>query len=133
MSIRVASGVVSVMSRWAMGIVNWAMLTVARPDRSTSASQARRGGGRQVTRLAATTISGAARLIPPHTLTPAYAMATIKGRLTPLRTLLTSIAIDQTSVHRLHSGQVVLDLQSAVKELVENAIDAGATSVGKLT
>lgn len=35
-------------------------------------------------------------------------------------------------MHRLHSGQVVLDLQSAVKELVENAIDAGATSVGEL-
>ncbi|GAA6017569.1 hypothetical protein JCM8202_000336 [Rhodotorula sphaerocarpa] len=38
-------------------------------------------------------------------------------------------AIDRTSVHRLTSGQVVIDLQTAVKELVENALDAGATSV----
>ncbi|KPV74451.1 uncharacterized protein RHOBADRAFT_532, partial [Rhodotorula graminis WP1] len=62
-------------------------------------------------------------------------------------------AIDRTSVHRLTSGQVVVDLQTAgaspspsvawresssplsssspnaVKELVENALDAGATSV----
>jgi DNA mismatch repair protein PMS2 len=33
-------------------------------------------------------------------------------------------------VHRIHSGQVVLDLQSCLKELVENALDAGATSIG---
>ncbi|KAM0750910.1 DNA mismatch repair protein MutL [Meredithblackwellia eburnea MCA 4105] len=38
-------------------------------------------------------------------------------------------AIDQTSVHRITSGQVVVDLQTAVKELVENAFDAGATSI----
>ncbi|GAA5881569.1 hypothetical protein JCM3774_005352 [Rhodotorula dairenensis] len=38
-------------------------------------------------------------------------------------------AIDRTSVHRLTSGQVVIDLQTAVKELVENALDAGATSI----
>ncbi|GAA5904644.1 hypothetical protein JCM5296_003614 [Sporobolomyces johnsonii] len=38
-------------------------------------------------------------------------------------------AIDRSSVHRLTSGQVVIDLQTAVKELVENALDAGATSV----
>ncbi|GAA5987368.1 hypothetical protein JCM10908_001929 [Rhodotorula pacifica] len=38
-------------------------------------------------------------------------------------------AIDRTSVHRLTSGQVVIDLQAAVKELVENALDAGATIV----
>ncbi|BGP49437.1 ATP-binding mismatch repair protein [Rhodotorula kratochvilovae] len=38
-------------------------------------------------------------------------------------------AIDRTSVHRLTSGQVVTDLQTAVKELVENALDAGATSI----
>lgn len=40
-------------------------------------------------------------------------------------------AIDRTSVHRITSSQVVVDLQTAVKELVENALDAGATAVGQ--
>ena len=38
-------------------------------------------------------------------------------------------AIPRSSVHRICTGQVVLDLATAVKELVENAIDAGATKV----
>ncbi|KAK3601871.1 hypothetical protein CHS0354_041804 [Potamilus streckersoni] len=38
-------------------------------------------------------------------------------------------AIDKTSVHRICSGQVVLTLATAVKELVENSIDAGATNI----
>jgi DNA mismatch repair protein PMS2 len=37
--------------------------------------------------------------------------------------------IDKSAVHRICSGQVILDLSTAVKELVENALDAGATSV----
>ncbi|KAL9938418.1 hypothetical protein V8E36_003041 [Tilletia maclaganii] len=37
--------------------------------------------------------------------------------------------IDQVDVHRITSAQVVLDLQTAVKEVIENALDAGATNV----
>ncbi|EPQ53006.1 DNA mismatch repair protein MutL [Gloeophyllum trabeum ATCC 11539] len=37
--------------------------------------------------------------------------------------------IDSHSVHKITSGQVVIDLQTAVKELVENSLDAGATSI----
>ncbi|CAN8030988.1 unnamed protein product [Ixodes persulcatus] len=38
-------------------------------------------------------------------------------------------AIDRASVHRICSGQVVLNLAMAVKELVENSIDAGARNI----
>ncbi|XP_076884827.1 DNA mismatch repair protein PMS1-like [Bidens hawaiensis] len=37
--------------------------------------------------------------------------------------------ISKTAIHRICSGQVILDLSSAVKELVENSLDAGATSI----
>ncbi|ESN92320.1 hypothetical protein HELRODRAFT_157945 [Helobdella robusta] len=37
--------------------------------------------------------------------------------------------IDKTSIHRLCSGQVVLTLATAVKELVENSLDAGAKNI----
>ena len=37
--------------------------------------------------------------------------------------------IDKAAVHRICSGQVILDLATGVKELLENAIDAGATSI----
>ena len=38
-------------------------------------------------------------------------------------------AISPSTVHRICSGQVILDLATAVKELIENALDAGATTV----
>lgn len=38
-------------------------------------------------------------------------------------------AIDRKSVHQICSGQVVLDLATAVKELVENGLDAGADNI----
>ena len=38
--------------------------------------------------------------------------------------------IDKRSVHQICSGQVILSLAVAVKELVENGLDAGATSIG---
>ena len=41
-------------------------------------------------------------------------------------------AIDAVSIHRISSGQIVTDLPTAVKELIENSLDAGATTVGQL-
>eukprot|EP00116_Pleurobrachia_bachei_P002005 sb/3462267/ len=38
-------------------------------------------------------------------------------------------AIDKTSIHNICSGQVIVTLATAVKELVENSIDAHSTSV----
>nr|CAH7718006.1 unnamed protein product [Callosobruchus chinensis] len=42
-------------------------------------------------------------------------------------------AINRDAVHRICSGQVVLSLAIAVKELIENAIDAGATIIDIFT
>ena len=47
---------------------------------------------------------------------------------TPVAPLIKSI--DTSTVHRICSGQVVLTLAVAVKELVENSLDSGATAVG---
>ncbi|KAK4065712.1 uncharacterized protein Triagg1_8481 [Trichoderma aggressivum f. europaeum] len=38
--------------------------------------------------------------------------------------------IDGRSVHQIQSGQVIVDLCSVVKELVENSVDSGATIIG---
>ena len=38
-------------------------------------------------------------------------------------------AIDKSSIQKICSGQVVVDLTTAVKEMVENALDSGATSI----
>jgi DNA mismatch repair protein PMS2 len=37
--------------------------------------------------------------------------------------------IEGRSVHQIQSGQVIVDLNSVAKELVENALDAGATAI----
>ena len=39
------------------------------------------------------------------------------------------LPIQQQDVHRIVSGQVISDMSSAVKELVDNALDAGSTSI----
>ncbi len=40
-------------------------------------------------------------------------------------------AIDRSTVHKICSGQVVLSLAVAIKEITENSLDAGATVIGK--
>lgn len=42
-------------------------------------------------------------------------------------------AIDSSAIHQIQSGQVIVDLCSVAKELVENSIDAGATAIGRIS
>jgi DNA mismatch repair ATPase MutL len=39
--------------------------------------------------------------------------------------------LNKQSIAKLCSDQVVLDLSSIIKELTENALDAGASHIGK--
>ncbi|KAG0304576.1 Mismatch repair endonuclease pms2 [Dissophora globulifera] len=56
-------------------------------------------------------------------------MTAISSTTIPVSNNNTIRAIDRESVHRICSGQVVLDMATAVKELLENSLDAGATSI----
>lgn len=62
-------------------------------------------------------------------------MATIKaidGRSVGAQVVSWSISTltNSTQVHQIQSGQVIVDLCSVVKEVVENGVDAGATIIG---
>lgn len=41
-------------------------------------------------------------------------------------------ALDASSVHKLCSSQVVITLAIAIKELIENSVDAGSTKIGMM-
>lgn len=41
------------------------------------------------------------------------------------------VRLDSQSRHQLEAEQVIVDLSSVLKELVENALDAKASSIGK--
>lgn len=38
-------------------------------------------------------------------------------------------SLDKSTVHRICSGQVIISLANAVKELIENSLDAGSKSI----
>lgn len=39
--------------------------------------------------------------------------------------------LDRASRHQLEAEQVIVDVSSVLKELIENSLDAKATSIGK--
>lgn len=39
--------------------------------------------------------------------------------------------LDVSVIEKVHTGQIVFNIAAACKELIENALDAGATSIGK--
>lgn len=63
----------------------------------------------------------------PHAITPLHFHPDSTSAWVDMATIK---AIEGRSVHQIQSGQVIVDLQSVCKELVENSIDAGATSIG---
>ena len=38
-------------------------------------------------------------------------------------------SLDQNTIHRICSGQVIINLANAVKELIENSLDAGSKTI----
>lgn len=38
-------------------------------------------------------------------------------------------SLDKSTVHRICSGQVIINLANGVKELIENSLDAGAKTI----
>ena len=69
--------------------------------------------------------------LSPEATTDAVNDVALGGRTIPLINETSKVikAMDKGSVHRLCSGQVILSMAIAVKELVENSVDAGATNV----